>query len=94
MRDFLEYLKNQADAGNIDKTARSILMWVIFFALVLVIYWNIISMIKTQIDIREHAQTVVKQYSLEATAPEVNTPLVENNSLSDREPNVVTVTIS
>lgn len=96
MADFLEYLKRNFGERNFQETARSFMLWLIFFALVLAVYWNLFSVIKGQLEYNAEEQAIVKQYSLNELSPQQTGPDILNVSLEnvDRPSVLVTVRIT
>ena len=93
MADFLEYLKRNFGERSFQETARSFMLWIIFFALILAVYWNLFNVIRGQLEYNSEEQAVVKQYSVNELSPPQSGPEILNVSLESTDRPAVLVTV-
>jgi hypothetical protein len=63
MGRLFDYVQNTLGERSTLKTLRSLLLWIMFFAIVVAVYWNIITVLTEQARLSGQPQEIQKRYS-------------------------------
>ena len=64
MQDFMHDARDPGKGTDVTVVAKNLMLWILFFALVFAVYWNVLGYLKEQIDLQKtNAHERVNQYT-------------------------------